>query len=96
MSQYLYLKDSHKAVIPGKFNSRGSRVAVRNHKVTWEVETSAGSGIWEYDGGFDDVIFTGGRARLGVRNGNFQIDIELDATGFDGTVGVSWKNIYEI
>lgn len=33
--------------------------------------------------------------RIGVRDTGFVIDVELDATGFDGTENVNWEELAE-
>lgn len=33
--------------------------------------------------------------RDGVRDGAYVVDVELTATGFDGTEDVDWKNLQE-
>jgi uncharacterized protein (TIGR02145 family) len=44
------------------------------------------------------VTFTDGVTtfRKGVRNGSFVIDLALTPTGFTGTQGIDWENIYSI
>ena len=47
---------------------------------------------WENVGGFGDDV-TGDNIRFGVRDGDWVVDIELTATGFDGTEDTDWENI---
>jgi hypothetical protein len=44
------------------------------------------------------VTFTDGVTtyRKGVRSGSFVIDLALTGTGFTGTQGIDWENIYSI
>jgi len=57
-------------------------------------------GVWVDKGGHgdpDNAIVTGGQCRMGVRSGNWVVDIELQLGGFiTDTENTSWKCVHEI
>jgi hypothetical protein len=78
------------------------RVGQRDHFVVYDVELvldgfngGTENVDWKNIGGFgdpnDEIIGNG--CRMGVRTGNWHIDIELTVTGFSGTEDIDWKNI---
>jgi len=94
MAQYKYLSNNNYWIIPGTKSGLRSRVGHVDHLIVYEKETAPG--VWEEVGGYSDEIVSGGRCRMGVRDGNWMVDIELTSTGFDGTEDTDWKNIGEI
>jgi hypothetical protein len=78
------------------------RVGQRDHFVVYDTELiidgfNGGTEDidWKNIGGFGDPgdEVTGSRCRMGVRGGNWCIDIELTGTGFSGTEDIDWKYI---
>lgn len=98
MAQYKYLSEGQTWVIPGTKGGLRSRVAVINHFIVYQSEVSAG--VWEDKGGHgdpDNEIVSGGQCRMGVRGGNWCIDIELQLNGFvTNTEDTSWKCVQEV
>lgn len=98
MAQYIYLRNNQTKVIRGTKGGLKSRIAVVNHFIVYQKESSAG--VWVDCGGYgdpDNAIVTGGQCRMGVRNGNWCVDIELQLGGFVTNVeDTSWKCVHEI
>lgn len=96
--QYIYGRNNDVSIIPGNKGGLRSRVAVINHFIVYQSESSAG--VWVDKGGHgdpDNAIVTGGQCRMGVRGGNWCVDIELQVGGFVTNVeDTSWKCVHEI
>lgn len=95
---YIYGRNNDASIIPGTKGGLKSRIAVVDHFIVYQKESSAG--VWVDCGGYgdpDNAIVTGGQCRMGVRGGNWCVDIELQLGGFVTNVeDTSWKCVHEI
>lgn len=98
--QYLYFANNrYREFLDTSLNLK-FRVGQRDHFVVYDAEleengfvTDVEDTTWSNIGGYGDPgdEITGARCRMGVRDGNWVIDIELTATGFAGDEDTDWK-----
>lgn len=100
--QYLYFNNnSYREILDSSLNLK-FRIGQRNHFIVYDAELTTNGFLldiedtsWENIGGYGDPSdeITGAICRMGVRDGNWIVDIELTATGFAGSEDTDWKNI---
>ena len=100
--QYITLSNGQYRTFRDSVSGLKFRVGQRDNFYVVDAELVVGgfsSGVedvtWINVGGNNDDPgneCTGTYIRMGVRGTNWVIDIEITATGFDGTEDVDWKN----
>ena len=101
MAQYLLLTNDKYREFLDSSTGLKFRVGQRDHFVVYDMELIEGGFLidvedtsWENVGGYGDPgdEITGARCRMGVGlTGDWEVDIELTATGFDGDEDTDWK-----